>query len=297
MTSPARAEYFDGWYADKARTWTVAEITNRHMGLPADALAGVVCADALPEITAGLALRAGDSLVDIACGRGYYGLVVAQETGASLTGVDFSEQALRDARAQAARMGARDAGFRAGDLTASGLPDRCADAVLCTDSIQFAKPQSSGYAEIARILRPGGRAVLTCWEPAGVADDRLGKRIRTVNLRAGLLTAGFADVDVRDRPGWLAREHAMNAEAATLDAGEDPALRSFRDEGARSVAWVGEGLMRRALAVAVRLPLAHVCRFSYTSTDRVDIRVIISACIFEKLSDYYPYIWRYTAEG
>lgn len=268
MTSPTRAEYFDGWYADKARAQTVAEIMNRHMGLPADALAGVVCADALPEITAGLALRAGDSLVDVACGRGYYGLVIAKETGASLTGVDFSEQALGEARAQAARMAVRDADFRAGDLTASGLPDGCADAVLCTDSIQFAEPQSAGYAEIARILRPGGRAALTCWEPTGVADDRLGKRIRTVNLRAGLFAAGFTDVDVRERPGWLAREYAMNAEAAALDAGEDPALRSFRDEGVRSVAWVGDGLIRRVLAVAVRLPSAPARHFGSTSTER-----------------------------
>jgi SAM-dependent methyltransferase len=255
MASPTHsAEYFDGWYADKAQTQTVGQIMNRNMGLPADALAGVVSADALPEITAGLALRAGDSLVDVACGRGYYGLVIARETGASLTGIDFSEQALGEARAQAARMKVHDAGFRVGNLTASGLPDGHADAVLCTDSIQFAEPQSAGYAEIARILRPGGRAVLTCWEPTGVADGRLGTRIRTVNLRAGLLAAGFADVDVRDRPEWLAREYAMNAEAAALDAGDDPALRSFRDEGARSVAQVGDGLMRRVLAVATRLP-------------------------------------------
>jgi SAM-dependent methyltransferase len=255
MASPTHsAEYFDGWYADKAQTQTVGQIMNRNMGLPADALAGVVSADALPEITAGLALRAGDSLVDVACGRGYYGLVIARETGASLTGIDFSEQALGEARAQAARMKVHDAGFQVGNLTASGLPDGHADAVLCTDSIQFAEPQSAGYAEIARILRPGGRAVLTCWEPTGVADGRLGTRIRTVNLRAGLLAAGFADVDVRDRPEWLAREYAMNAEAAALDAGDDPALRSFRDEGARSVAQVGDGLMRRVLAVATRLP-------------------------------------------
>lgn len=255
MASPPRsAEYFDGWYADKARASAVGQIMNRHMGLPDDARAGVVSADALPEIAAGLALRAGDSLVDLACGRGYYGLAIARETGASLTGIDFSEQALGEARVQAARMRVRDAGFRTGSLTASGLPGGRADAVLCTDSIQFAEPQSAGYAEIARILRPGGRVVLTCWEPAGVADRRLGKRIQRVDLREGLLAAGFADVDVRDRPGWLAREYAMNAEAASLDVGDDPALRSFRDEGARSVTQIGDGLMRRVLAVAARLP-------------------------------------------
>lgn len=252
MAAPRSAEYFDSWYADKSRAPLVQEIMNRHMGLPADAVAGVVCVEAVPEITAALAIVAGESLVDVACGRGYYGLLIAKITGASLTGVDFAAQALVEARVQAARMGVDDAQFRTGELTATGLPGGCADAVLCTDSIQFAQPQSAGYAEIARILKPDGRAVLTCWEATQVADDRVPERIRAVDLRAGLLAAGFSYVDVADRPGWLGREQGMNLESAALDAGDDPALRSFQSEGARSAELVAAGLMRRVLAVGVR---------------------------------------------
>ena len=36
--------------------------------------------------------------------------------------------------------------------------------------------------------------------------------------------------EVRDRPSWLAREHALWEEAVTLDPGDDPALRSFQAE-------------------------------------------------------------------
>jgi hypothetical protein len=58
-------------------------------------------------------------------------------------------------------------------------------------------------------------------------------RLRRAGLQAGLSTAGFEQAEVRDRPGWRARERAMWEEAAALDPGSDPALRSFHDEGVR----------------------------------------------------------------
>ena len=63
-----------------------------------------------------------------------------------------------------------------------------------------------------------------------------------------LRRAGFINIEVRDRPSWLAREQGMWEEAIRLDPGDDPALRSFHDEGVRSLQW-GD-LLRRVLAVA-----------------------------------------------
>ncbi|MGH3394929.1 MAG: GNAT family N-acetyltransferase, partial [Streptosporangiaceae bacterium] len=87
---PRSAEYFDGWYASQAAMPTVAEIMNRHMGFPPDTRAGVVIAEAIPELAAELRLAPGSTLLDLACGRGAYGLLIAQATGASLIGADFS---------------------------------------------------------------------------------------------------------------------------------------------------------------------------------------------------------------
>jgi len=56
---------------------------------------------------------------------------------------------------------------------------------------------------------------------------------------------GFTDVEVRDRPSWLAREHALWEEAVTLDPGEDPALQSLHAEGVKSLQWTA--LLRRVL--------------------------------------------------
>ena len=245
---PRSAEYFDGWYADQAATPTVAEIMNRHMGFPPGTRAGVVVAEALPELTEELRLRPGSTLLDLACGKGAYGLLIARKAGTPLIGVDFSAQALTEARAQAARMGVSNASFRVGELTATGLPDASAEAVLCTDAIQFPDEPASAYDEIRRVLKPGGRVVLTCWEPVDRDDERLSLRVRRANLGAGLHQAGFTDVEVRDRPSWLAREHELWEEAVTLDPGDDPALRSLHAEGVKSLQWTG--LLRRVLAVA-----------------------------------------------
>ncbi|HWG15808.1 MAG TPA: methyltransferase domain-containing protein [Streptosporangiaceae bacterium] len=245
---PLSAEYFDGWYADQAATQVVAGIMNRHMGFPPDLRAGVVPAEAIPELAEALRLRPGGVLLDLACGRGAYGLLITQHAGTSLIGVDFSAQALAEAREQAARMGVSNVSFRVGELTATGLPDASVDAVLCTDAIQFPDEPASAYEEIRRVLKPGGRAALTCWEPLDRGDERLSSRIRRASLGAGLHQAGFADVEVRNRPSWLAREHAMWEESVALDPGSDPALRSLHAEGLKSLQWTTR--LRRVLAVA-----------------------------------------------
>ena len=248
--NPLSAEYFDGWYADQAAMPAVAEIMNRHVGFPRGTRAGVVPAEAIPELAEELRLNPGSTLLDLACGRGAYGLLVAKQAGTLLIGVDFSAQALTEAREQAARMGVSNASFRAGELTATGLPDASVEAVLCTDAIQFPDEPAIAYGEIRRVLKPGGRVVLTCWEPLDRNDERLSLRVRRANLGAGLHQAGFTDVEVRDRPSWLAREHALWKETVTLDPGDDPALRSLHAEGVKSLEWTSAGLLRRVLAAA-----------------------------------------------
>jgi SAM-dependent methyltransferase len=246
--APRSAAYFDGWYADQAAAPTVAEITNRHMGFPADIRAGVVAAEAITEIARELRLSPGGTLVDLACGRGCYGLLIARDAGARVIGVDFSAQAVREAREQAARLWADEAEFLVGDLASCGLPDASADAVLCTDAIQFADEPSAAYAEIRRVIRPGGRVALTCWEPLTPGDQRLTARLRRVDLAAGLAGAGFTGVEVRDKPSWRDRERALWEEAAAIDPGDDPALSSFHDEAVRSLG--SFDLIRRVMAVA-----------------------------------------------
>lgn len=246
------AEYFDAWYRDKTDTPRVDEVHRRVLGLPPTVPSGsCIPGDSIADIAGELGLSAGDVLLDLACGRGGYGLEVAALTGARLIGIDFSAEALRHAADLARGLG-RDLGgaaeFRVGDLGATGLPDGSIDGVMCLDSVQFADPPDSVYREIRRVLKPGGRVVLTCWEPQSAGDERLAPRLRTVDLRASLVNAGFTETCVTERPDWRAREHQMWQEAVALEPGDNPALRSFHDEGVRSLqTW---DLLRRVLATA-----------------------------------------------
>ena len=143
---------------------------------------------------------------------------------------------------------ATGAEFRVGLLDATGLQDGCVDPVVCIDSIQFASDPPAAYAEMRRVLAPGGRIMATSWEPTDPDSGRLPDRLRGVDLGTGLACAGFADIVVVERPDWRALERAMWEEASALTPGDDPALQSFHDEGVRSLAvW---DLLRRVAATA-----------------------------------------------
>jgi SAM-dependent methyltransferase len=244
----ALAQYFDGWYAGMPASPVKDEIQQRHLGLPAYLLSTSLLTWAgIAEVTEALRLSPGGTLLDLACGRGGYGLEIAARTGARLVGADFSAEAVRQARQQAGRLG-RTAGFAVADLAATGLGTGAADAVLCVDAIQFAPEPDAAYRELRRVLAPGGRVVLTCWEPLDPGDDRVPARLRRVSLGSGLAAAGFTGVEVSERPGWRAAERSMWAEAAALDPGDDPALQSFHAEGIRSLETFT--LLRRVMATA-----------------------------------------------
>jgi SAM-dependent methyltransferase len=240
--------YFDGWYADMGASSGKDEIMQRHLGLPPRLLStSLLSWSGLDEVVPALRLAAGELLLDLACGRGGYGLEISRRTGCRLVGVDFSAEAVRQAGELAERRGA-EAEFRVGDLAETGLVAGSVDAVLCVDSVQFAVEPDLAHLEVRRVLRPGGRVVLTCWELAAPDGQDVPERLREVHLEDRLRRAGFVDVEVQDRPDWRRLERAMWEEAVALDPAGDPALQSFHDEGVRSL--VRFATLRRVLATA-----------------------------------------------
>jgi len=116
-------------------------------------------------------IRAGDDVVDVACGTGNAALLAAAR-GARVVGVDGAARLLDVARERAAAQGV-EVDWREGDLEALPVGDAAADVVLSVFGVIFAGDPAAGLREVARILRPGGRAFVTAWVPAGPIDAML----------------------------------------------------------------------------------------------------------------------------
>jgi SAM-dependent methyltransferase len=104
-------------------------------------------------------VTAGTRLLDAGCGAGLLALL-ASLRGARVTAVDASPALLAVARE---RVPAAD--VREGDLEALPFADAGFDAATAVNSIFFAADMAAAMRELARVVRPGGRVVITAWGP------------------------------------------------------------------------------------------------------------------------------------
>lgn len=112
-----------------------------------------------------LAPRPGEHVVDLGCGTGNAALLAAAG-GARVTGVDPAARLLEIAM-ENAKAAVLEVEFRAGDAAQMPLPDSSIDAVVSVFGVIFAPDENAAVGEIARVLRPGGRLVLSAWIPDG----------------------------------------------------------------------------------------------------------------------------------
>jgi SAM-dependent methyltransferase len=122
-------------------------------------------ADAIEHAVERLAPRAGEQVLDLATGTGWASRVIAQRfSGAHVTGADIAEQMLEHARALAEQ---QRLAIEYCHADAEQLPfaDAQFDALISTFGVMFASRPERAAAEIARVVKPGGRVVLATWLP------------------------------------------------------------------------------------------------------------------------------------
>jgi len=138
--------------------------------LPWDLVAEGYTSDVVPlfEVFAAEALTrlgplAGRELADVACGPGTLALLAAR-AGARVRALDFSPPMIECLRARVAAEGVvLDAVV--GDGMALPWSDGCVDAAASMFGLMFFPDRGLGLRELHRVLRAGGRAVVSSWVP------------------------------------------------------------------------------------------------------------------------------------
>jgi SAM-dependent methyltransferase len=105
----------------------------------------------------------GKLFLDLSCGAGRW-LVHAQKQRAQVFGADLCAEMLREAQKKpflADRL-------MVADTRSLPLSDACADVALCALSLGHMPPIEAAVKELARIIRPGGRLIVTDFHPAAL---------------------------------------------------------------------------------------------------------------------------------
>ena len=103
---------------------------------------------------------------------------MARQHGLQVTGLDLDPAMIARARANADRPGNGDGrrpSFLVGDVASLAFPDASFDLVVTTLSMHHWADPAAGLAEIGRVLRPGGRALIWDFRP-GVRPHPFGPR-------------------------------------------------------------------------------------------------------------------------
>ena len=115
------------------------------------------------RLAAEAVVQPGDAVLDACCGTGDLALA-AERAGGRVTGLDFSEQMLARAREKS-----QTVEWVLGDAMALPFPDASFDAATVGFGIRNVPNLEAGLAELARVLRPGGRlACLEITRPEGL---------------------------------------------------------------------------------------------------------------------------------
>jgi SAM-dependent methyltransferase len=161
-------------------------------------------------VRAALGARAGDRVLDVGCGPGFYVTELLETVGreGSVVGVDASADMLAVAAQRAEGHG--NVTFHQADATSLPVPDASFERAVCVQVLEYVRDVPAALSQMHRALRPGGRLLVWDVDWATVSwhaiDRQLARRVLAAwdkhltypclprTLAAQLRDAGFADV-------------------------------------------------------------------------------------------------------
>ncbi|HMC03805.1 MAG TPA: class I SAM-dependent methyltransferase [Cellulomonadaceae bacterium] len=141
-----------------------------------DSLSGVLLGSFYDSVAADVAAAAPTAgrVLDVGCGPGHLANRLARDHGLEVTGLDLDPMMLERACANAehAVPAERRPTFVVGGVAALPFPDGSFDLVVSSLSMHHWADATAGLAEIGRVLRPGGRALVWDIRPGVVPLHR-----------------------------------------------------------------------------------------------------------------------------
>ncbi len=153
----------------------------------------------------------GDTVVDLGSGAGLDLLLAARRVGPTgrVIGIDMTAEMIDRARANIAEAGLDNVEVRQGLIEELPVDDSSVDWVISNCVINLSPEKDRVFAEIARVLKPGGRMLVSDMVvenfPTELRDNEalysgcIGGAISEADYAQGLRRAGLTDVEVRKR--------------------------------------------------------------------------------------------------
>ena len=168
----------------------------------------------------------GEVCVDLGSGRGTDVLRMAESVGETgfVYGIDISDGMLEKARRNAEKFNVTNVRFVRSELEKLELPDKLADLVISNCTLNHAADKQAVWNEIHRILKKGGRFVISdIYATTAIADEYKNDPVAIAECWAGAVTraeymlhlekAGFASVEILEESAPYAKG---NAEVASF---------------------------------------------------------------------------------
>jgi len=192
----------------RSRLWETGYVDTEVADLPEDA---VTHAFGCGNPVGFAALRPGDVVLDLGSGAGIDLLLASKRVGPSgrVIGVDMTPEMIARARENLAGAGITNVEVREGIIESLPVEDVSVDWVVSNCVINLSPEKDRVFAEIARVLRPGGRLLVADIVakdlPREMREDPelytgcVAGAISEEDYMAGLRRAGLVDVEVRTR--------------------------------------------------------------------------------------------------
>lgn len=107
-------------------------------------------------------------VLDVAAGPGTLSLLVAEQVH-HVSAVDFADSMVHILKRRAAEAGVGNIDAQIADGQALPFDDHCFDAAFSMFGLMFFPDRDAGFRQLLRVLKPGGRAVVSSWAPINEA--------------------------------------------------------------------------------------------------------------------------------